>query len=145
MLKALEDDLLLLSRAGESLAAALDSSSTHAIVARLVVPALADICMLDLAAEDGRVNRVLVEGGEQRAAALDARLRSLEERPGWKSPQRRVIESGEPVVLERVRDRDRTGIGLDDRDAAMLRDAGIRSLMIVPLSARGRVLDASSS
>ena len=141
-LKALEQDLMLLSRAGESLAAALDSSSTQSTVARLVVPALGDICMLDLVGEAERVERVLVEIGPQGSAALVARLRSLEDRPGWKSPQSRVIESGEPMLLERVPERDRTLIGQDDREATLLRDAGIRSVMIVPLSARGRVLGA---
>jgi PAS domain S-box-containing protein len=140
VLKALENDLLLLSRAGESLAAALDSSSTYAIIARLAVPALADICMLDLVGDAGRVDRVLVEVGEQGSAALVEGLKSVEDRPGWKGPQSRVIESGEPMLLERVPDRDRTQIGFDDRDTALLRDAGIRSLMIVPLSARGRAL-----
>jgi PAS domain S-box-containing protein len=141
-LKALERDLVLLSRAGEALAAALDSGSTQAIVARLAVPALADICMLDLVGEAGRLERALVEVDDQGSAALVARLRSLENLPGWKSPQRRVIESGEPMLLERVPERDRTRIGQDDREAALLRDAGIRSLMIVPLSARGHVLGA---
>ncbi len=142
VLKALENDLLLLSRAGESLAAALDSSSTHAIIARLAVPALADICMLDLAGDAGRVERVLVEVGEQGNAVLVERLKSPEDRPGWTGPQRRVIESGEPMLLERVPDRDRTQTGFDDGDTALLRAAGTRSLMIVPLSARGHVLGA---
>ena len=141
-LKALEQDLVLLSRAGESLAAALDSGSAQAIVARLVVPGLADICMLDLVGEAGRVERTLVEVGDPGSAAQVARLRSMEHGAGWTSPQRRVIESGEPMVLERVPDRDRTQVGHDDREAALLRDAGMGSLMIVPLSARGRVLGA---
>lgn len=141
-LKELERDLLLLSRAGETLAASLDSASTFDAVAHIAVPALADLCMLDVVAASGAVERPLVVFADRNKTALAERLRSVAERPGWQSPQARVIASGEPMLLAEVPDQIRDRIAYDDHEAATLRAANIRSLMIVPLSARSRALGA---
>src|SRR5690606_39663768 len=69
---------------------------------------------------------------------LAERLAQFTPRPGWQTPQARVIASGEPMFLAEVSDEQRERISYDDRHADTLRAADIRSLMVVPLSARGR-------
>jgi PAS domain S-box-containing protein len=52
-LKQLENKLRLLSEAGQALSSSLDFTATLKTVVRLAVPALADLCMLDMLQEDG--------------------------------------------------------------------------------------------
>ncbi len=142
-LKELERDLVLLSRAGETLAASLDPASSYDTVARIAIPALADVCMLDVVTETGAVDRpVVVFADRSKTTAWADRFRALVDRPGWQTPQSRVIASGEPLLLGEVPELIRGRIGYDERDASVLRAADIRSLLIVPLIARGRVLGA---
>ncbi len=135
--KQLEGQLRLLSRAGEALAASLDRATTLDAAARIAVPALADLCMIDLAEEDAIERAVVVLADPGRAALAD-RLKHAPPRPGWQTPQARAIASGEPMLLEEVPDRaaDRAA---GDTDPAR---AGIRSLMVVPLVAGDRTLGA---
>ncbi len=141
-LKELEQDLVLLSRAGETLTASMDRAGTLDAAARITVPALADLCIIDIVGDAGVVGRARVMFGDRDKAALAERLRSFNDHPGWQSPQRRVIASGEPILLAEVSDQIRDRISYDDRDAATLRAANIRSVMVVPLAAHSRVIGA---
>jgi signal transduction histidine kinase len=154
-LKELENKLRLLSEAGKSLAASLDYTATLNATARLAVPALADLCMVDLNAdvpgdlnadvqdESGKIERVAVvfaDTGKQQMLA--ERMKEFAPRPGWQTPQSQVIASGEPVLLSEISDLGRARTAYDDRHVDALQAAGIRSLMVVPLSAHGRTLGA---
>ena len=141
-LKELEQDLALLSRAGETLTSSMDRAGTLEAVAQVTVPRLADICMIDLLEDGGIVERPLVVFADPDKAALAERFRSISGRAGWLSPQSRVITSGEPMLLAEVSAQVRNRIAYDDHDSAALRAADIRSMMIVPLAAHGRVLGA---
>jgi PAS domain S-box-containing protein len=69
-------------------------------------------------------------------------MKNLPRRPGRETPQARVIASGEPMLLSDVsRDDPQLDEG-DDPHAGLLRAAGVRSLMIVPLTARGHTFGA---
>ncbi len=135
--KQLEDQLRLLSRAGETLGASLDLAATLDAAARIAVPALADLCMIDVV-EEGASERAAVVLAEPGQAALADRLRRPPLPPGWQALQVRVIASGEPVLLEDVPDQAAGELG-SDADPA---HAGICSLMVVPLVARHRTLGA---
>lgn len=138
-LKAMENRLQLLSTAGETLASSLESTAVIESAARIAVPALADLCMIDVASEAGTVERKFVLFADQKKQEkLAERLAQFTPRPGWQTPQARVIASGEPMFLAEVSDEQRERISYDDRHADTLRAADIRSLMVVPLSARGR-------
>ncbi len=141
--KRLENQLRLLSEAGETLAASLDYTTTLEAAARIVVPGLADLCMVDVLGGDGEVERlVVVFADAKKQKTLADRLKDYAPRPGWQTPQARVIESGEPMLLSEMSDQQSTQIAYDDGYADTLRLVGIRSLMIVPLSAHGRTLGA---
>lgn len=100
-LKALEEKLAHLAYAGDVLAASLDAATTLSVGSHLVVPALAELAFLDLLDDDRRLSRPEVpfaDAERQQRFADDVRKATLE--PGWVTPQRRCIASGEPMLLE---------------------------------------------
>jgi PAS domain S-box-containing protein len=138
-LKAMENRLQLLSMAGETLASSLEATAVIESAARIAVPALADLCMIDVASESGTVERKFVLFADpKKQEKLAERLAQFTPRAGWQTPQARVIASGEPLFLAEVSEGQRERISYDDRHADTLRAADIRSLMVVPLNARGR-------
>lgn len=140
--KQLELDLRLLAQAGQELGAALDRARTLDTAARLVVPAVADLCMIDVVDEAGAVERPVVMLADPGNALLCERLRELAQRPGRYVAQAQVIASGEPILLPELSDEVRRHTAYEDCHAEALRAAGIQSVMIVPLIIRGHVLGA---
>jgi PAS domain S-box-containing protein len=101
------------------------------------------VCMIDVAAESGAVEReVVLFADPKKQATLAERLMQFTPRPGWQSPQARVIASSEPMLLTEVSTEQRERLSYDNRHADALRAADIRSLMVVPLNARGWTLGA---
>lgn len=141
--KAMENRLRLLAGAGEVLTSSLEFTALIEAFAGVVVPALADLCMIDIVSQSGAVERQMVRLADPtKQTNLALRLMQVDSPPGWKSPQVQVIESGEPMLLSEPpagRDGERE---LDFADRNALGAAEIRSLMVVPLSVRGRTLGA---
>jgi PAS domain S-box-containing protein len=137
--RQLEDKLRMLSEAGEALSSSLDYGDTLKTVARFVVPALADLCLVDLRRDDGETERPVVAFADAaKQERLGEVLRRFRPHPGRQTAQAAVITSGEPMLLPEV--------PASDLDVAHHADippaAGIRSLLVVPLSARGRTFGA---
>lgn len=141
--KELERKLRLLSEAGELLASSLDYQTTVQSVARIAVPALADLCTIDVLGEGGKApQRVVRFADPKKQQALAESLTQFAPQPGWQTPAARVIASGEPMLLSEVSAELSARIAYDDRHTDILRVADLRSIMVVPLSARGRTLGA---
>lgn len=115
----------LLATASDALTASLDYRETLQNVARLVVPALADWCAIDLADEETRLARVAIVGPEEQKGPI---VRALLGDPNDVPVIRGVMARGESNLLE------------DARDDQLLRPLGIAATMIVPLIARGRTI-----
>jgi len=128
-----------LAEASAILAASLDYRITVAAVVRLAVPVLGDVCFLDEIGEDGEIRRLEVVFADPKLRDLADRVRLLAPRPGSQSPQAKVLESGKPLLLAELADSD-----LQDtpEGGEMLRAAGLRSMIVVPLLARGQNLGA---
>ena len=73
---------------------------------------------------------------------MSGRVGKLEPRAGWRTPQDDVIESGESMLLEDVPKSVMERIAHDGQHPTVTRASGIKSMMIVPLRARERVLGA---
>src|SRR5262249_10333632 len=98
-LKALESRLRLLADAGQSLATSLDPSAAMETAARLAVPALGDVCIVDVLSGPGTLERKVVTFADPARQKLAEALRTAAPRAGWLSPQSRVVASGEPMLL----------------------------------------------
>ncbi|MBX6332771.1 MAG: PAS domain S-box protein [Gemmatimonadaceae bacterium] len=138
--KRTEWEQRFLAMLGERLASSIDYETTVHAAVNAAVPDLADGCMLDLM-EDGRfVSRVVSDGGPAALHALAA-AGPL----NWDSPARvvDVLRTGRAELVPEVTP-DWIEAHTDDRPAAAeaWRALSIRSLIIVPLVARGSVLGA---
>ena len=92
--------LALLAAAGPALAASLDYEETLRRATRLVVPDLADWCLLDIAEEDGRVHQLAAAHADPEKEDLLRQLGELrsfgEEDPGSTA---QVLRTGRSVLL----------------------------------------------
>jgi PAS domain S-box-containing protein len=136
-------DLLL--EAGVALAESLDMGETLGRVARLTVPRLADLCVIDLLDDDGSIRQMAVASVDERIAA---ELHSLRERqqldPGGEHPVARVIARGEPELLAHMTSEHLRGFASGSAHARFMVANGYHSAVVAPLVARRRTLGALS-
>jgi len=131
----------LLARASALFESGADPMANLEAVAALPVPTLADLCAVDLMTPDGRL---VLGGAASKDPAVAARLRDARRRNPVQMdsdhPVAVIIRTGEPL-LEHVTGEDqlrRWASGSAHLEA--MRRAGYASLIVVPLSARGRTI-----
>ena len=120
--KTATDDQRFLSNLAEVLASALDERAMLLAVSRLVVSRLGEICLADIIDDDGSVQRVDHTLGDWQLAPT----------PG--------LRAGEPLLIPDVTPTALATIAPDPAGHAAIRAAGIRSLVLMPLIGRGRLL-----
>lgn len=135
----------LLLEAGAVLASSLDLATTMDQVARLTVPRLADLCVIDLRDEDGSIREVAVAAADaQIADPLEALRREHPLDPdGW-HPVARVIRDGEPQLLSEMTNELMRSFAQGSEHARFMIDHRYHSAAVAPLVARGRTLGALS-
>ena len=127
-------EVAAVSDAGGSLEETLDA------ICAILVPELADFCMVDLIA-DGEARRAAVRVADDRTE-IEGGL--WERRP---SVPERMVEGGgggslSPLFFERMSDDDLRQLAHDPDDREFLREIGVRSAITVALNARGTVTGA---
>lgn len=128
--------LTVLAEVSAALSSTLDVSEALGRLAGRLVPALADWCAVDMLTPKG-VRRVAVA---HRDPAKTGIVRSIPPIFSGKSTIRRVIEAGQPVLYRHVDEELLRRTGGPQERIALVREAGIRSVIAVPLRARSRVL-----
>ena len=135
----------LLVEAGAVLASSLDPATTMGQVARLTIPRLADLCVIDLRDEDGSIKDVAVAAADEEIAR---ELETLRARypldPAGEHPVARVLRSGEPVLLEEMTSLLLSTFAQGSEHARFMIDHGYPSAVVAPLTARERTLGALS-
>jgi PAS domain S-box-containing protein len=135
----------LLVEAGAVLASSLDLSTTMSQVARLTVPRLADLCVIDLRDEDGSIREVAVAAADSRIAGpLERMRREHPLDPTGEHPVARVIRSGEPELLEQMTSGLMRSFAQGSEHARFMIEHRYHSAVVAPLLARGRTLGALS-
>ncbi|HEX2742186.1 MAG TPA: SpoIIE family protein phosphatase, partial [Rubrobacter sp.] len=136
--------LALLAAAGPALSASLDYEETMEGITRLLVPELADWCLLDIVEEDGNVNQLAAAHADPEKENLVRRLKE-HRRFGEGDPgsTAEVLRTGKSVVLPDLPDATfhERALGRGEHLDIVLR-LEPRSLMCVPLLARGKTLGA---
>ncbi len=131
-----------LAEAGALLSKSLDPEETLARLAGICVESFADWCTIDLLVDGGREVRRLA--GAHALAEKEPVLRELERRYPARldsgAPAAEVIRTGEPFLLPEVCDDDIRAGSEDDDHAELIRQLGTRSVLAVPLVARGQTL-----
>ena len=127
-----------LADASKTLALSLDSQETFQTLASLIVPRLADFCVIDLADESGELQTVAVAQQEE------SRLRGLKGRFASSAAGRRiaarVFENGRPEICGDNDEKSLRKVFEDDQDCELIRSLSLTSLIAVPLRAQDRVL-----
>jgi len=139
--KRADDTQRFLADSSAVLARSLDYRTTLAGLARLTLPHLADWCVIDVL-RDGLLERV---EAAHRDPAMDILVQELKRFPPEAArahPSMTVIETGEPELIENVSDSILRAIAADDEHLDILRRLEPRSMLVVPLVARGRTLGA---
>jgi signal transduction histidine kinase len=130
-----------LNQAGELLLSeSLESDSALDKLARLTVPALCDVCLIDVVGEDGSIAPAALAGsihGEPLALRVDERV----DRAGADAVAR-VVKNGCSLLEPQLGDAAFDRIG--GARAALLRACRARSYLCVALHGRGTVLGALS-
>jgi signal transduction histidine kinase len=141
-----EEALRFLAEAGMRLAASLDYEATLRSLSELIVPRLADGYTLDLVQESGPLERAAVAFIDPAKAELARELHRRFPRrfDDERHPVGVTLRTGRAALAADVSDADVEAIVHDPACLAVWRQLGVRSYMIVPLVARGRVLGALS-
>jgi PAS domain S-box-containing protein len=135
--------LTLLAAAGPALAASLDYEQTLEDITRLLVPELADWCLLDIVEDDGSVNQLAAAHAEEEKEDLLRKLRE-HRRFGEGDPgsTAEVLRTGQSVLLSDLPDTTFYEPELEGEHLEIVNRLEPRSLMCVPLLARGRTIGA---
>jgi PAS domain S-box-containing protein len=140
-----QDRLRFLAEAGSLLSASLDYEATLADLARLLIPRVADYCIVDAVADDGRLRQVAISHRDPEREAL---LRELRRRyPPEENdahPVTQVLRTGEPFLVEDARGEALREAAVDDEHLRLYQALEAVSYITVPLRARGRILGALS-
>jgi signal transduction histidine kinase len=138
-----EDALGFLAEAGHLLAESLDYDVTLSTLAALVVPRLADWCIVDLAEDDGTMRRVAVHAANpDRQLLLDVLHREYPPVVGSGQPAGQALARGGTVHYPEFTPESLRETTLDERHYELMSQLDPRSAMAVPLVAQGRVLGA---
>ena len=139
--EAAREQVAFVAEVSEVLASSLDYRATLSAAARLAVPRLADWCAVDVLDAEGRLRRLAIAHADP--AKVDAvRAMSHRYREAPEDPVPQVIRSARPQLIRDIPDELLRRFARDDEHLEALRAFGLRSLLIVPLGARGRTLGA---
>jgi PAS domain S-box-containing protein len=139
---ATEEKASFLAKTGEILATSLDYETTLDQVAALVVPAMADWCIVDVV-DEGAIRRVAVAAADPEKRAVLADLRDHYP-PAWDSPQPagQALRTGKAFLEPRFSGASLARTTRDEQHLAFMRRLDPRSAMALPLTVQGRIAGA---
>jgi PAS domain S-box-containing protein len=127
---------------GTVLASSLDYEQTLVNVGQLVVRDHADWCIIDLVEQENRVRRLKVVNADPQNASLAAQLEQVSLDRGRSHLTKPALDTRRAFVVERVTRRDLESFAQNAEHLALLRTLDPKSIMGLPLIARGELLGA---
>jgi PAS domain S-box-containing protein len=132
-----------LAEVGAVLGTSLEYLTTLKTVANLAVPSIADWCAVDIVTDDRKLERLAVAHVDPAKIDLARTIRSRYEDSGFPYSAASVVRTGTPAMVKEVTDDMLVAAARGDAERlALVRSLGLRSFIIVPLTARGRTLGA---
>ncbi len=132
-----------LAEAGELLAESLDPNEALSRIATLAVRHIADWCGVDMLDEEGGLRPVAVAHADPEQVRLAEELRErYPPDPDSETGVPNVIRTGVSELYPEIPDELLRESAEDEEHERLLRALGLRSGMVVPLRARGRVFGA---
>jgi PAS domain S-box-containing protein len=143
--RRIEEASGFLAEASRVLATTLDPGGAIKLLARIVVPRLADWCIVHLVDESGNIVPAEVAHRDPERTRLAWSIASRwPGRPEEQQGVRGVVASGEALLVSRIDRELLTSRTRDPNHLRALESLDLHSAVIVPLQARGRVLGALS-
>ncbi len=133
-----------LAAAGELLSSSLDDEQTLRHLARLAVPILGDLCIVDVIEGDELRRVATTHLSAVKTGLLDELRDDYPATIDSPQPAGRVVRSGQPELLAEVTPEVIASRTRDGRHAELIQSLGIRSHMAVPLVARGATVGVIS-
>jgi GAF domain-containing protein len=135
--------LSFLLEVSTTLVASLDYQKTLANIADLAVGGIADWCSVAVIDEQGELARLALRHTDPALAGAAEELRTaLPVEPSLVPGLRSALATGRPELLRRPRFEDLWSCPPDGREAELVARMGLESVMVVPMTARGRTLGA---
>ena len=133
----------LIADAGTAMSSALDPEVTLIELARLCAARMADWCFVFVREEDGSIRQVAAAHADpdRQKVAWDLLMRYPLDPDRPEGPAK-AIRTGESELLPEIGDELLRAIAPDEENLRMLRALELRSAMVTPLVARGRILGA---
>src|SRR5947208_1519907 len=143
--EAARERAALLAEASRLLASSLDYEAMLERLARLLVPALADLCVVDLVGDDGEIRRVAAAHADpaKDEAARELARRFSPDRRGH-HPVARALRSGRPELASEISAETLETIAPDPAHRELAHAMAYASYLVVPITARERTLGAIS-
>ncbi|HEX6997138.1 MAG TPA: GAF domain-containing protein [Gammaproteobacteria bacterium] len=143
--KRTQESRAFLAEASRILSTTLDPEATIKNLARIVVPRLADWCVVQVVGADGRNAPVEVAHRDPAKVELAwSIVRRWPTRPTDAGGATAVVQSGEPSLVQRIAPEMLAARAQSPEHLEALQSLGLHSAVTVPLQARGRVLGALS-
>jgi PAS domain S-box-containing protein len=131
----------LIAAAGDQLASSLDYEETLTTIARVVVPAYADWCFVELLQGDGSIERVVkAHADPSKSELVDEYDRRYPLDPDSPVGSPAVIRTGKPQLLSEIPEEFWELAAQDPEQLRLLREVGFVSALILPLRVRGTVI-----
>jgi len=137
--------MAFLAEVSAHLGSSLDPVAAGTVVTERCVPYLADVCFVDLIDDLGGLEEQAAQAVDRDSLAAARALRRRRARAPGEDPMasvRRVAIEGRAVLHRGLSDEQLQAMATDAEHLALLRRAGLRSAMIVPLRARDHVIGA---
>src|SRR5581483_6034626 len=138
--EAMQSDLSFLVNAGSLLASSLDYHQTLQQVARLAVPKFADWCVVDLIEKEGLRRLAVAHADPSKEEMAKEYQRRYPADPNAPTGAANVIRTGEPEIYREITDAMLHAAAPEAERLEILRGLGLKSVMIVPLKVRERIL-----
>jgi PAS domain S-box-containing protein len=140
-----QERLSLLAETSELITTSLDLDSTLIATARLLVPRLADWCSVELADGTTPSRQVAAIHSDPAKVELARRIRErYPPDPNAHGGTAYVLRTGLPSHFPDITDDMIVATAKDAEHLRLIRELGLRSLIVVPLKARGRTLGTLS-
>jgi signal transduction histidine kinase/ActR/RegA family two-component response regulator len=135
----------ILAEASAALAGSLDYEATLRTVANLAVPHFADWCTVDILSDSGELHQLAVAHTDPaKIETIRGHQRKYAEPGDSPGSVGSVIRSGKALMIADVTDAMLVARAVDAEHLAVLRGLGIRSVIVVPLTAHGQSFGALS-
>jgi len=134
-----EREQKMLAEVGTALVATLDLDELLASLVRVVVRNMADCCVMDVVAGDRSLRRMKVAHRDPARWELCERLQRITLDLRRDHPLAAVLERKRPALIAEVSEGRLESVACGEEHLRALRELAPRSLMILPLLARGQV------